>query len=61
MNGVGATTVEPPAETGLRGRVLRRRAKTRTVATIKRRPLMLPDVVRLHWATDWVARDKPSR
>ena len=32
MNGVGATTVEPPAETGLRGRVLRRRAKTRTVA-----------------------------
>ena len=21
---------------------------------------MLPDVVRLHWATDWAARDKPK-
>jgi hypothetical protein len=120
MNGVGATTVEVPAESGLRGRLLRRRAQTRTVAfpelvwvhhlrqkelnqghrepytgpaeeryrefearfeerhgpivsaywcstqpsgvalTIKRRPLMLPDVVRLHWATDWAAKDKPK-
>jgi sulfite exporter TauE/SafE len=25
--------------------------------TIKRRPLMLPDVVRLHWATDWSTKD----
>jgi hypothetical protein len=28
--------------------------------TIKRRPLLLPDVVRLHWATDWSTKDKPK-
>ena len=119
MNGVGATTVEAPAEGGLRGRLLRRRAQTRAVAfpelvwvhylrqkelneggepytgpaeeryrefearfeehhgpivsaywctteasgvalTIRRRPLILPDVVRLHWATDWTTKDKPK-
>jgi hypothetical protein len=27
--------------------------------TIKPRPLILPDVVRLHWATDWTTKDKP--
>lgn len=27
--------------------------------TIKRRPGVLPDVVRLHWATDWSTHDKP--
>ena len=27
--------------------------------TVKRRPLMFPDVVRLHWATDWTTKDKP--
>jgi len=28
--------------------------------TVKRRPLMLPDVVRLHWATDWATKKKPK-
>src|SRR5919204_4633821 len=28
--------------------------------TVKRRPLMLPDVVRLHWATDWTTKEKPK-
>jgi hypothetical protein len=28
--------------------------------TVKRRPLMFPDVVRLHWATDWTTKDKPK-
>jgi hypothetical protein len=28
--------------------------------TVKRRPLLLPDVVRLHWATDWATKDKPK-
>ena len=28
--------------------------------TVKRRPLMFPDVVRLHWATDWSTKDKPK-
>src|SRR5919201_528238 len=28
--------------------------------TVKRRPLMLPDVVRLHWATNWSTREKPK-
>jgi hypothetical protein len=28
--------------------------------TVKRRPLMLPDVVRLHWATDWATKEKPK-
>jgi hypothetical protein len=28
--------------------------------TIKRRPLLLADAVRLHWATDWSTRDKPK-
>jgi hypothetical protein len=28
--------------------------------TIKHRPLILPDVVTLHWATDWSTRDKPK-
>ena len=28
--------------------------------TIKRRPWLLPDVVELHWATDWSTRDKPK-
>jgi hypothetical protein len=28
--------------------------------TIKRRPLLLADTVRLHWATDWSTRDKPK-
>jgi sulfite exporter TauE/SafE len=28
--------------------------------TIKRRPLLLADVVRLHWATDWSTKDKPK-
>src|SRR5919109_4946619 len=28
--------------------------------TVKRRPLMLPDVVRLHWATDWSTKEKPK-
>ncbi len=27
--------------------------------TVKRRPLMLPDVVRLHWATDWATKESP--
>jgi hypothetical protein len=27
--------------------------------TVKHRPLMFPDVVRLHWATDWATRDRP--
>jgi len=27
--------------------------------TIKRRPWVLPDVVRLHWATTWSTHDKP--
>jgi hypothetical protein len=28
--------------------------------TIKRRPLLLADTVRLHWATDWSTKDKPK-
>jgi sulfite exporter TauE/SafE len=28
--------------------------------TIKSRPLFLPDVVELHWATDWSTKDKPK-
>ncbi|HET7807752.1 MAG TPA: hypothetical protein VFK71_04590 [Gaiellaceae bacterium] len=28
--------------------------------TVKRRPLMFPDIVRLHWATDWVTKDQPK-
>jgi hypothetical protein len=28
--------------------------------TIKRRPLLLADVVRLHWATNWTTRDRPK-
>ena len=28
--------------------------------TIKRRPLLLTDTVRLHWATDWSTKDKPK-
>jgi hypothetical protein len=28
--------------------------------TIKQRPLLLADVVRLHWATDWSTKDKPK-
>jgi hypothetical protein len=28
--------------------------------TIKRRPLLLADSVRLHWATDWSTKDKPK-
>jgi len=28
--------------------------------TIKPRPLFLPDVVQLHWATDWSTKDKPK-
>jgi hypothetical protein len=28
--------------------------------TIKRRPLLLPDRVRLHWATDWTTKDMPK-
>jgi hypothetical protein len=28
--------------------------------TVKRRPLLFPDVVRLHWATDWTTKDKPK-
>ena len=28
--------------------------------TIRHRPLILPDVVRLHWATDWTTKDKPK-
>lgn len=28
--------------------------------TLKRRPLILPDVVRLHWATDWSTKDEPT-
>jgi sulfite exporter TauE/SafE len=119
MNGVGATTVEAPAVSGLRG-LLRRRESVRGVSfpelvwvhflrqkelseghgrpyegpaeeryrefeerfearhgpivnaywcsteasavalTIKRRPLILPDAVRLHWATDWTTKDKPK-
>lgn len=30
------------------------------VLTIKRRPLLLADTVRLHWATDWSTLDKPK-
>ena len=30
------------------------------VLTIKRRPFLLADSVRLHWATDWSTRDKPK-
>jgi len=28
--------------------------------TVRRRPLILPDVVRLHWATDWSTKDQPT-
>ena len=28
--------------------------------TIKRRPFLLADTVRLHWATDWSTKDKPK-
>jgi hypothetical protein len=28
--------------------------------TIKRRPFLLADAVRLHWATDWTTKDKPK-
>jgi len=28
--------------------------------TVNHRPLMFPDVVRLHWATDWTTKDKPK-
>lgn len=28
--------------------------------TVKRRPLMFPDIVRLHWATDWATKDQPK-
>jgi hypothetical protein len=28
--------------------------------TIKRRPLLLADTVKLHWATDWSTKDKPK-
>ena len=28
--------------------------------TIRRRPLLLADTVRLHWATDWSTKDKPK-
>jgi sulfite exporter TauE/SafE len=28
--------------------------------TVKRRPLILPDVVRLHWATDWATKEQPK-
>ncbi|HUK94182.1 MAG TPA: hypothetical protein VLU96_03910 [Gaiellaceae bacterium] len=28
--------------------------------TIKRRPMILPDVVQLHWATNWSTNDKPK-
>jgi sulfite exporter TauE/SafE len=28
--------------------------------TIKRRPWVFPDVVRLHWATNWSTQDKPK-
>ena len=28
--------------------------------TVRRRPGMLPDVVRLHWATDWATKDTPQ-
>jgi hypothetical protein len=28
--------------------------------TIKRRPLLLADTIRLHWATDWSTKDKPK-
>jgi hypothetical protein len=28
--------------------------------TVKRRPMLFPDVVRLHWATDWTTKDKPK-
>jgi len=30
------------------------------VLTIKHRPWVLPDVVRLHWATNWSTQDKPK-
>jgi len=30
------------------------------VLTIKRRPFLLADTVRLHWATNWSTRDKPK-
>ena len=28
--------------------------------TVKRRPWILPDVVRLHWATDWATKEQPA-
>jgi hypothetical protein len=28
--------------------------------TLRRRPLILPDVVRLHWATDWSTKEQPT-
>jgi hypothetical protein len=28
--------------------------------TLRRRPLILPDVVRLHWATDWSTKEHPT-
>ena len=28
--------------------------------TVKRRPGMFPDVVRLHWATDWATKEQPK-
>jgi hypothetical protein len=30
------------------------------VLTVRRRPGIIPDVVRLHWATDWSTRDQPT-
>ena len=35
-------------------------AASAVAVTVKRRPLMLPDVVRLHWATDWATREQPK-
>jgi hypothetical protein len=29
--------------------------------TIKRKPFLIADIVRLHWATDWSTKDKPKR
>ena len=28
--------------------------------TVRRRPWILPDTVRLHWATDWATKDQPT-
>jgi hypothetical protein len=35
-------------------------AASAVALTVKRRPLLFPDIVRLHWATDWATKDQPK-